>query len=161
VRPWRIMIAIIFALSGGPPAAALITSADSRKYCGPMAAGVITQSAFTSWAPLLSNRWTTPRGMHSACPGPTSICFPSTVQVNTPSIPCACPRIGNCPFCSRDLQLVNWLFELAHTGLCLRILNFASAAIHLRSIDDYLVHCGRLMQRIEDEDAKQLKSQHQ
>jgi DNA-binding MarR family transcriptional regulator len=39
------MISAIFARSGGPPAAALITSADSRKYCGPIAAGVITQSA--------------------------------------------------------------------------------------------------------------------
>ena len=56
VRPWRRMISAIFARSGGPPAAALITSADSRKYCGPIAAGVITQSAFTSWLPLLSNR---------------------------------------------------------------------------------------------------------
>jgi len=42
--------------SGGPPAAALITSVDSRKYCGPIAAGVITQSAVTSWLLLLSNR---------------------------------------------------------------------------------------------------------
>jgi hypothetical protein len=33
------MISIIFARSGGPPAAALITSADSRKCCGPIAAG--------------------------------------------------------------------------------------------------------------------------
>ena len=56
MRPWRIMISAIVARSGGPPAAALITSADSRKYCGPIAAGVITQSAFTSWAPLLSKR---------------------------------------------------------------------------------------------------------
>ena len=43
------MISAIFARSGGPPAAALITSADSRKYCGPIAAGVITQSALASW----------------------------------------------------------------------------------------------------------------
>jgi hypothetical protein len=34
VRPWRRMISAIFARSGGPPAAALITSAASRKYCG-------------------------------------------------------------------------------------------------------------------------------
>ena len=39
-----------------PPAAALITSADSRKYRGPIAAGVITQSPLTSWLTLLSNR---------------------------------------------------------------------------------------------------------
>src|SRR5438552_3983092 len=39
VRPWRIMISAIFAPSGGPPAAAFITSAASRKYCGPSAAG--------------------------------------------------------------------------------------------------------------------------
>jgi hypothetical protein len=51
VRPWRRMISAIFARSGGPPAAALITSADSRKYCGPIAAGVITQSALASWVP--------------------------------------------------------------------------------------------------------------
>jgi len=51
VKPWRRMIAIIFAGSGGPPAAALITSADSRKYCGPIAAGVTTQSTFTSSLP--------------------------------------------------------------------------------------------------------------
>jgi hypothetical protein len=49
------MIPAILVWSGGPPAAALITSADSRKYCGPIAAGVITQSAFTSQLPLLSN----------------------------------------------------------------------------------------------------------
>ena len=42
--------------SGGPPAAALITSVDSRKYCGLIAAGVIRQSAFAFWIPLLSNR---------------------------------------------------------------------------------------------------------
>src|SRR5215472_6865572 len=42
--------------SGGPPAAALITSADSRKYGGPIAAVVITQSAFASWPQLLSKR---------------------------------------------------------------------------------------------------------
>ena len=81
------MISIIFALSGGPPAAALITSAASRKYCGPSAGGVITHSASTSWLPLLSNRRIAPRGMQSACPGPTSIVFPSTVQVNTPETP--------------------------------------------------------------------------
>ena len=56
VRPWRRMISTIFARSGGPPAAALITSANSRKYCGPIAAGVITQSALASWVPWLSNR---------------------------------------------------------------------------------------------------------
>jgi hypothetical protein len=39
------MISVIFTRSGGPPAAALITSAAWRKYCGPMAAGV---SAFAS-----------------------------------------------------------------------------------------------------------------
>jgi len=39
------MISAILARSGGPPAAVLITSAASRKYCRPMAAGVITQSA--------------------------------------------------------------------------------------------------------------------
>lgn len=49
------MISAILARSGGPPAAALITSAESRKYCGPIAAGVITQSTFASWIPLLSN----------------------------------------------------------------------------------------------------------
>ena len=42
------MISAILARSGGPPAAWLITPAHSRKYCGPIAAGVITQSAFTS-----------------------------------------------------------------------------------------------------------------
>ena len=40
----------------------------SRKYSGPIAAGVITQSALASSVPLLSNRCTAPRGMHSACP---------------------------------------------------------------------------------------------
>jgi hypothetical protein len=56
VRPWRRMISAIFARSGGPPGVPLITSAVPRKYCGPIAAGVITQSVFTSWIPLLSNR---------------------------------------------------------------------------------------------------------
>ncbi len=56
VRPWRSMISINFALSGGPPAAAFIRSRASRKYCGPMAAGVTAQSTFTSSVPLLSNR---------------------------------------------------------------------------------------------------------
>src|SRR5579864_2022706 len=32
-------------------------------------------------------RCTAPRGMHSACPGPTAIGVPSTVQVRTPLIP--------------------------------------------------------------------------
>jgi len=48
MRPCRLLISAIFARSGGPPAAALTTSADSRKYCGPTAAGVITQSTLTS-----------------------------------------------------------------------------------------------------------------
>jgi hypothetical protein len=48
VRPWRRMISIILALSGGAPSAALITAATSRKYSGPIAAGVMTQRAFTS-----------------------------------------------------------------------------------------------------------------
>jgi hypothetical protein len=50
------MISIIFTRSGGPPAAALTTSADSRKNSGPIAAGVMTHNAFTSSLPLLSNR---------------------------------------------------------------------------------------------------------
>src|SRR5947207_15929701 len=62
------MISIIFALSGGPPAAALITSAASRKYCGPSAAGVITHSTFTSWLPLLSNPcWRTDESRRAEC----------------------------------------------------------------------------------------------
>jgi hypothetical protein len=40
------MISAKFARSGEPATAALITSAHSRKYCGPIPAGVITQSAF-------------------------------------------------------------------------------------------------------------------
>ena len=48
VRPWRRMISAIIARSGGPPAARSITSAASRKNCGPIAAGVMRQSAFTS-----------------------------------------------------------------------------------------------------------------
>jgi len=35
----------------------------------------------------LSNRCAAPRGMHSACPGPTSTGVPSTVQVRMPSMP--------------------------------------------------------------------------
>jgi hypothetical protein len=50
------MISAILTRSGGPPAAALITAAASRKYCGPIAAGVMAQRAFTSWLPWLSNR---------------------------------------------------------------------------------------------------------
>src|SRR5262249_42134460 len=56
VRPWRRMIPAILTWPGGPPAAAVITSAASRKYPGPIAAGVIAQSALTSWLPWLSNR---------------------------------------------------------------------------------------------------------
>jgi hypothetical protein len=51
VRPWRSMISTIFAGFGGPPAASLMTSAASRKYCGPIAAGEITQSALASRLP--------------------------------------------------------------------------------------------------------------
>ena len=54
VSPWRRMIAINLARSGGPPPA-LITSADSRKYSGPMAAGLMTTSAFASSLPWLAN----------------------------------------------------------------------------------------------------------
>ena len=50
------MITASFARSGGPPTAALSTSNASRKYCGPIAAGVITHSAFASWLARLSNR---------------------------------------------------------------------------------------------------------
>ena len=46
------MTSAIFARSRGPPAAALSTSNASRKYSGPMAAGVMTHSAFASWLPL-------------------------------------------------------------------------------------------------------------
>ena len=63
MRPWRSMISIMRARSGGPPPASLTASAASRKYSGPMAAGVITQSALTSRSVLLSNRWIAPRGM--------------------------------------------------------------------------------------------------
>jgi hypothetical protein len=48
VRPWRRMISASLTRSGGPPVAALITAADSRKYCGPIAAGVIAQRALAS-----------------------------------------------------------------------------------------------------------------
>jgi hypothetical protein len=49
------MICAIFAPSGGLPlaAAALATSETSRKYCGPIAAGVITHSALAAAAALL------------------------------------------------------------------------------------------------------------
>jgi len=63
------------------------TSAASRKYAGPMIAGDMTASCFTSSLPRLSKRCTAPRGMHSACPGPTAMGVPSTVQVRTPSMP--------------------------------------------------------------------------
>ncbi len=62
------MISTILTRSGGPPRAALTTSAASRKYCGPIAAGVMAQSAFASWLPLLSNRCMAPRRMQRACP---------------------------------------------------------------------------------------------
>ena len=78
---------MLSARSGGPPAVALITSAASRKYAGPMIAGDMTASCFTSLLPRLSKRCTAPLGMQSACPGPTSIDVPSTVHVRTPSIP--------------------------------------------------------------------------
>ena len=42
------MISAILARSGGPPAAALTNAKVSRKYSGPSAAGVITQSTFAS-----------------------------------------------------------------------------------------------------------------
>jgi len=48
VSPWRSIISTIFALSGAPPAAASITSAASRKYCGPIAAGVIRLTTFAA-----------------------------------------------------------------------------------------------------------------
>ena len=41
------MLSAIFVRSGGPPAAAAITSAASRKYRRPIAAGVITQRALS------------------------------------------------------------------------------------------------------------------
>ena len=81
------MISAIFSRSGGPLAAALITSAASRKYCGPIAAGVIKQSALTSSAAVVVEPVNGPARNTGACPGPTSICFPLTVQVSTPSTP--------------------------------------------------------------------------
>lgn len=48
VSPWRSMISIILARSGGPPAAAFIASAHSRKNCGPIAAGVTMHNTFAS-----------------------------------------------------------------------------------------------------------------
>ena len=45
------MISAILARSGGPPAAAFSTSNTSRKYCGPIAAGVMTQSDLRVLAP--------------------------------------------------------------------------------------------------------------
>ena len=56
VSPWRSIISIIFARSGGAPAAAFTNSAASRKYSGPIAAGVTMHSTFASWAVLLSKR---------------------------------------------------------------------------------------------------------
>jgi hypothetical protein len=41
---WRSIVSTIFARSGGPPAAASMTSAAPRKYCGPIAAGVTMQT---------------------------------------------------------------------------------------------------------------------
>ena len=80
------MISASLAPSGAPPAVASITSAHSRKYCGLRAAGVTRQSAFASWLPRLSKRWTARRGMHNACPGLTSICLPSTYRSEYSSI---------------------------------------------------------------------------
>lgn len=48
VSPWRRMISIILARSGGPPAEAFIASALSRKNCGPIAAGVTMHNTFAS-----------------------------------------------------------------------------------------------------------------
>src|SRR5438132_418605 len=62
VIPCRRNTFIIFSRSGGPPPAALITSAASRKYAGPMIAGHMTASCFTSSLPKLSKRCTAPRG---------------------------------------------------------------------------------------------------
>ncbi len=68
MRPWRRMTSAIFARSGGPPAASLITWAASRKYCGPIAAGVITQSAFESWIPLFDDLGNQGLRIGQSCP---------------------------------------------------------------------------------------------
>ena len=52
--------------------------------------GVTIPRAFASASRVLSKRWTAPRGMQSASPGPTSVGTPSIVQVSTPE-----PRIWN------------------------------------------------------------------
>ena len=57
VSPWRRMISRSLLRSGGfVGLAPLNTSAVSRKYSGPRAAGVITQSDLESWLMLLSKR---------------------------------------------------------------------------------------------------------
>ncbi|WP_159432192.1 MarR family winged helix-turn-helix transcriptional regulator [Rhizobium miluonense] len=48
------MVSIIFARSGGPSTAALSAAKASRKYSGPIAAGVTTQSTLAVSGPLLS-----------------------------------------------------------------------------------------------------------
>jgi hypothetical protein len=56
VMPCRRKTSIIFERSGGPPLAAPITSAASRKYLGPIIAGVMMTSCFTFSQPRLSKR---------------------------------------------------------------------------------------------------------
>ena len=85
VSPCRRMISRSLFLSGGLVGlAALNTSAVSRKYSGPRAAGLMTQSDLESWEVLLSKRWITPRGMQSDWPGERLWASPFTVHRRAP-----------------------------------------------------------------------------
>jgi hypothetical protein len=75
---------------GGPPAAAPITSAASRKYAGPIIAGDITASCFASAPPRLSNRCTAVLRQNQS-PGIDSV---KTVRTLAEIRSCASPKRG-------------------------------------------------------------------
>ena len=77
----------ILTRSGGPPAAALSTSAASRKYCGPMRGWRDGAEGLHVLAAVVVEPMNGAARNAEGLPGPTSIGLPSTVQVSTPSMP--------------------------------------------------------------------------
>jgi hypothetical protein len=87
VSPWRRITWPSAARSGGPPAAAVRTSAMSRSRPVRIRRGVAIARNFASTLPRFSNPCSWPRLMQTDSLGPSSRGWPSIVGVETPSRP--------------------------------------------------------------------------
>ena len=84
-----------------------------------------------------------PVGCNSACPGPSSICLPSTVQVMTPSSAIDAFLIAIMTLGRRGQFLSGWNSELEYGNATVRLLSYQQKSNGQRS------HSNRLLCRID------------